>query len=66
MIYPLHNKIYEYNGEEVTLNCQSLFNKVYLRTIPKNGGSTYFSENWWKFAFKAKYVRELPHLSSAY
>ena len=47
MIFPKISKyiVYNYDGEEVFLWQQELFNKVYLRTVPqKDGeGSSYFT-----------------------
>ena len=39
MTFPLINKIYSFNNEEAIVWHQDLFRKVYLRTIPENGGS---------------------------
>lgn len=66
MTFPLINKIYLFNNEEVIVWHQDLFRKVYLRTIPENGGSVYFTINWWKFMYKAKYIRDVRRLSKAY
>ena len=65
MTFPLINKIYSFNNEEAIVWHQDLFCKVYLRTIPKNGGSVYFTINWWKFMYKAKYIRDVRRLSKA-
>lgn len=66
MTFPLINKIYLFNNEEVIVWHQDLFRKVYLRTIPKDGGSVYYTINWWKFMCKAKYIKDVRRLSKAY
>ena len=40
MIFPKISKyiVYNYDGEEVFLWQQELFNKVYLRTVPQKDG----------------------------
>lgn len=57
MTLPLINRIYEYNDRYVIIWRQDLFKKVYLRTIPINGVSTYYWEYWWKFMLKAKVIK---------
>lgn len=57
MTLPLKNRIYEYNDRYVIIWRQDLFKKVYFRTIPINGKSTYYWENWWIFMLKATLVK---------
>lgn len=57
MTFPLINRMYEYNDRYVIVWRQDLFKKVYLRTIPINGGSSYYWEKWWKFMLKAKVIK---------
>jgi len=66
MTFPLIDKIYSFNNEETIVWQQDLFRKVYLRTVPKNGGSIYYTANWWTFIRKAKYIKDMPQLSEAY
>ena len=66
MTFPLIDRIYLFEGEEVCVDAQTLFYKVYLRTIPKEGGGIYSIANWWKFMLNAKYLKDLPKVSSAY
>ena len=68
MQLPLINdrKVFEYEGEKVIVWQQDLFIKVYLRTVPEKGGSSYIDANWWKFMFKAKCIETLPERGSAY
>ena len=66
MAFPLINKIYSFNNEEAIVWHQDLFRKVYLRTIPENGGSVYYKINWWKFMCKAKYIKDIRRLSKTY
>lgn len=66
MTFPLINKIYSFNNEEAIVWHQDLFYKVYLRTIPENGESVYYTINWWKFMCKAKYVKDVRRLSKTY
>lgn len=63
MIFPLIDryKVYTYSNDEVVICHQDLFRKVYLRTIVKEGGSTFYNVNWWKFAMNAKFAYELKH-----
>lgn len=66
MIFPKINNIYEYDGQKVHLWQQDLFRKVYLKTIPEQGGAYFRTENWWKFMFTAKFIEQIKKLSSAY
>ena len=66
MTFPLINNVYEYKGQKVIVWQQKLFIKVCLRSIPDAGGSTYFTENWWKFMINANFVEKAPEKSSAY
>ena len=66
MTFPLINKIYLFNNEKTIVWEQDLFRKVYLRTVPKNGESIYYTVNWWKFMCKAKYIKDIPQLTEAY
>ena len=63
MIFPLINKykVYKYENDEVVICHQDLFRKVYLRTIVKEGESTFYNVNWWKFTMNAKFAYELKH-----
>ena len=69
MIFPKISKyiVYNYDGEEVFLWQQELFNKVYLRTVPqKDGeGSSYFTVGWWKFMRNATIAYELEEPEEA-
>ena len=66
MTFPLINKIYLFNNEETIVWEQDLFRKVYLRTVPKNGESVYYTVNWWKFMCKAKYINGISQLTETY
>lgn len=66
MTFPLINKIYLFNNEETIVWQQDLFRKVYLRTVPKNGESIYYTVNWWKFMRKAKYIKDISQLTETY
>ena len=66
MIFPKINSIYEYDGQKVHLWQQDLFRKVYLKTIPEQGGAYFRTENWWKFMCTAKFIEQIKKLSSAY
>ena len=66
MKFPLINKIYLFNKEETIVWEQDLFRKVYLRTVPKNGESVYYTVNWWKFMRKAKYIKDISQLTETY
>lgn len=66
MTFPLINYIYDYNGQKTIIWQQDLFRRVYLRSIPENGGSLYERQNWWKFMFKAKRIEKAPEKSQAY
>ena len=66
MTFPLINKIYLFNNEETIVWEQDLFRKVYLRTVPKNDESIYYTVNWWKFMCKAKYIKGISQLTEAY
>ena len=61
MSIPVIDTIYNYKNEKVIVWQQNLFTKVYLRTLLDNskGGSTYFTENWWKFMWKSKRIEKL-------
>ena len=59
MIIPKNNRIYEYNGEKVIVWSQTPFKYVNIRTMPEKGGSIYMKANWFKFAFKAKFVDKI-------
>ncbi len=59
MTFPLINNIYEYKGKQYVMWQQDLFNKVYLYSIVKTGGSEYILENWWKFMWGAKKIGTL-------
>ena len=63
MVFPLIDryKVYNYNGHDVVICHQDLFRRVYLRTIVKEGNSTFLEESWWKFAKNAKFAYELQH-----
>ena len=71
MIFPKISKyiVYNYDGEDVFLWQQEIFNKVYLRTVPYNDreGSSYFTVGWWKFMRNATiaYKLEEPKETSA-
>ncbi len=60
MVLPRIKKRYIYNGEIVYVWAQDLFFSVFLKNEPINNGSTcgasFFKENWFKFAFKAKNI----------
>ena len=66
MAFPLINKIYLFNNEETIVWEQDLFRKVYLRTVPKNGESVYYTVNWCKFMSKAKYIKDISQLTETY
>ena len=66
MTFPLINKIYLFNNEETIVWQQDLLHKVYLRTVPKNGESVYYTANWWKFMCGAKYIKDISQLTEAY
>ena len=66
MTFPLINKIYLFNNEEIIVWQQDLFRKVYLRTVPKNGESVYYTVNWWEFMSKAKYIKDISQLTETY
>jgi len=66
MIFPKINRVYEYNNEKVVVWQQSLFNKVYLRTLTDKGGSIYYVVNWFKFMYKSKYIEELQNTNNVY
>jgi len=66
MVFPKINRVYEYDNEKVVVWQQSLFNKVYLRTLIDKGGSLYLTVNWFKFMLNAKYIEELQTVNNAY
>ncbi len=66
MTFPLIDNIYSYNGQEVHLWQQDLFFRVYLKTQPDIGSVYFFTDNWWKFMFNAKFLNKIKKLSSAY
>jgi hypothetical protein len=66
MVFPLINNIYNYNGDVVQIWQQDLLRKVYIKTQPAIGSVQFLTANWWKFMFKAKFLREGPKLSEAY
>ena len=65
MVFPKISKylVYEYDGQYVIIWQQTLFSQVCLRTVPQNDGegSYYFTVNWWKFMFNAKFSYELDY-----
>lgn len=69
MTFPLLKKIYKIDNIEVSTIAQTLFYKVYVQTYVSDDniyGSQILAYNWWKFMFKAKYLRKAPQLSKAY
>lgn len=66
MVFPLINNIYNYNGDVVQIWQQDLLRKVYIKTQPTIGSVQFLTVNWWKFMFKAKFLKEAPKLSEAY
>ncbi len=63
MIFPLIDryKVYKFENNDVVIRHQDLFRNVYLQTIVDEGESHFITANWWKFAFGANFVKELPH-----
>jgi len=60
MIYPIENRIYIYNGNEVGVITQSLFNYVYIIIYHNDKqNSELKTVNWFDFVFHAKKTNQL-------
>ena len=69
MTIPLIKNVYKIDDKEVTVVAQTLFFKVYTMTYVNSDsvvGSQMLVYNWWKFMFKAKYLKQVPQLSKYY
>ena len=69
MTIPLIKNVYKIDDKEVTVVAQTLFFKVYTMTYVNSDsvvGSQMLVYNWWKFMFKAKYLKHAPQLSKCY
>lgn len=66
MTFPLINHIYEFNNEKVVIWQQTLFSKVFLRTLTDSGGSSYYTVNWFNFLLNAKHDKELQEVNKNY
>ena len=59
------SKIGDILKEKRIIKSKTLF-KVYLKTQPDIGSVYFFTDNWWKFMFNAKFLNKIKKISSAY
>ena len=64
MTFPLINNLYEYDNKKVIVWGSDIFRTIYVRCVEDN--YEYFSVNWFKFLFKAKYIKKIEKLNSVY
>jgi len=68
MTFPKTDTLYSYKGKKYILRAQKLFRQVYVQNdMGENeiGGSHFYTFNWWKFVFFARYIQSIK-MSDAY